>query len=141
MDHVLSVYKSIFENVSILFPDSLIAYLGLHWYQELIIDHWVSKRRLCKNVNLSPWAFNCIFRVLKYLKFSFAYKNYPRSSAEVLQVDFSKVKMLYTDLVMVYLGVFWHQKLINGHEKTPNIPPNKQFQAQGSKFTLLAKST
>ena len=29
--------------------------------------------------------------------------------------------MLYTDLVMAYLGVFWHRILIKGYEKIPQL--------------------
>ena len=38
LDHVLRVYISIFQKVSILFPDPVIAYLGLLCYQELIMS-------------------------------------------------------------------------------------------------------
>ena len=31
-DQILKIYKSIFQNVSVLSPDPVIQYLGVHWY-------------------------------------------------------------------------------------------------------------
>ena len=39
LNPVLRVYKPIFQKVWILFPDPVIAYFGLLWYQELIYEH------------------------------------------------------------------------------------------------------
>ena len=38
-DQVLRVYESIFQKVSILSLDPVIAYLGVLWYQDVIFDH------------------------------------------------------------------------------------------------------
>ena len=98
LDALLRVYKPIFQKVWILFPDPVIAYFGLLWYQELIYEHRISSGLIieglhvdcAKTVNLSPWAYNCIFRVFKYQKLNCDNKNYPRSNTAVLQVNFSK---------------------------------------------------
>ena len=53
---------------------------------------------------------------MKYQKLSFDYKNYLGSKTGSTSQLFKKI-----DLVMAYLGIFCHQKLINGYEKIPRV--------------------
>ena len=95
-DQTLRFYKSIFQKVAMLYTDLVKAYFGIRnsFMNTEVHQDWSSGLNLhvdcAKNVNLSPWACNCIFKVLHYQKLSFDYKNYPRSNTVVLHVNFSK---------------------------------------------------
>ena len=109
---ILRVSKPIFRKsvnfipwlCDCIFGTPLVSGTHLWVWKFIRTDHWGSTRRFCKNVNLSSWELNCTFRVLKYHKLSFDYKNYPRSNTEVLQVNFSKsVHVIHWPCN----GIFW----------------------------------
>ena len=95
---VLRVYKPIFRKsvnfipwlCDCIFGTPLVSGTHLWVWKFITTDYWGYTRRFCKNFNLSSWELNRIFRVLKYQKLSFGYRNYPRSNTEVLLFNFSK---------------------------------------------------
>ena len=124
LNPVLRVYKPIIQKVFFIpWPRDCSfgirnSFMNTEIHQDwsLRTDHqdWIYTL-IVKNFNLSPWAWNFIFRFSKYQKLSFDFKNYPRSNTEVLQVNFSKSGNV---IHWSCKGIFWYQKLINGYKNT-----------------------
>ena len=146
LDPVLRVYKPIFQKVLILFPDPVIAYFGLLWYQEFIYDHRNSSGLIIEglHVHCARWSLTVMnkFPILsmpntsvpmnvKAHKFLIP-KEPQKCNHRVREYNWYFLKHRLVEPQYLILSNFHCQYWVHSSNN-----PNMQFKAKGSKFTFI----